>query len=129
MKKNGPAFEANGIGSAVGNCTENWNSTTVFRTDPFDWWRAVVDFGDGANHGLLIGVISGFDGELVEIFGLLPKPLKKDLNRSDGKRKRESAIDWLTRPDGNGTRYAVEGLGDLLRLLDKRAELMQGDVE
>jgi hypothetical protein len=129
MKKNSPAFEANGIGGAVVDFTENLNSATVYCTDPFDWWRAVVDFGAGANHGLLIGVISSFDGELVEVFGLLPKPLKKDLNRSDGKRKRESAIEWLNRPDGNGTRFTVEGLVDLLRLLEKRAELMQGVAE
>lgn len=129
MKKNGPAFEANGIGSAVGDCTENFKKTTEYRTDSFDWWSAVVDFGAGPNHGLNIGVISGFDGELVEVFGLLPKPLKKDLNCSDGKRSRYSAIEWLTRPDANGTRYAVEGLGDLLRLLEKREELMQGGAK
>ncbi|MGV1046355.1 hypothetical protein [Limnohabitans sp.] len=129
MKKNGPAFKANGIGSAVGECTENLNRTTVYCTDPFDWWRAVVDFGAGANNGLLIGVISGCDGELVEVFGLLPKLLKKDLNLSDGKRNSDSTIEWLTRPDGNGTRYAVERLSDLLRLLEKREELMQGGAK
>lgn len=129
MKKNGPAFEANGNGSAVGDCTKDLNNMTEYCADPLDWWRAVVDLGAGLNHGLLIGVISSFDGELVEVFGVLPQPLKTVLHRCVYKRNRDCAIEWLTRPDGKGMRYSLEGIGDFLRLLEKRAELMQGGAE
>jgi hypothetical protein len=125
MKKNAPEFEANGIGVAVGDSTENLNSKTEYRADPLDWWRAVVDIGAGPNHGLVIGVISSCDGELVEVCGVLPQPLKTGLYRCASKRNRDCAIEWLTRPDGYGGRYAIEGLGDLIRLLQKRADLMQ----
>jgi hypothetical protein len=122
MKKNGPALKANGIGDAFGDCAEDLNNTTEYRADPLDWWRAVVDFGAG----LSIGVISSFEGELVEVFGVLPQPLKKGLYPCASNRNPDCAIEWLTRPDGNGTRYALEGLGDFLRLLEEREELMQG---
>lgn len=129
MKKNSPTNEANGIGDAVGDFTEYLNDTAEWEADPLDWWRDVVDVGAGSNHGLRVGVISSFDGELVEIFGELPVPLKKGLFRCACKRYRDYAIEWLTRPDGKGTRYELEGLGDVLGLLAKRAELMRGGAE
>lgn len=129
MKKNGPTNEANGIGDAVGEFTEDLNDTAECEADPLGWWRDVIDVGAGSNHGLRIGVISTFDGELVEIFGELPEPLKKGLTRCARKRCSGYAIEWLTRPDGKGTRYELEGLADVLRLLGNRAELMQGGAE
>lgn len=129
MKKNAPAFEAIVIGDAGGDVTVNLNDTTNYVADPLAWWHYVVDIGAGLNHGLRIGVISTSDGELVEIFGELPKPLKTGLTRCTSQRYRSYAIEWLTRPDGRGARYALEGLGDFLRLLGKRAELMQGGAE
>lgn len=129
MKKNGPTNEANGIVDAVGDFTEDLNDTAECEADPLDWWRDVVDVGAGSNHGLRVGVISSVDGELVEIFGELPVPLKKGLVRRARKRYRDCAIEWLTRPDGKGTRYELEGLGDVLGLLAKRAELMRGGAE
>lgn len=129
MKKNGPTFEANGTGDVVGDCAESFKKTTEYRANPLGWWRAVVDFGAGPNHGLRIGVISSCDGELVEVFGVLPQPLKNGLHCSAFRRNRNCVIEWLAQPDGNGGRYALEGLVDFLRLLKKRTELMQGGAE
>lgn len=129
MKKNGPAFEANGIDSTVDYYIENFKKTTEYRADPLGWWRAVVDFGAGPNHGLRVDVISGCGGELVEVFGVLPQPLKKGLYCCAFKRNRNCVIEWFAQPDGNRRRYALEGLVDFLRLLKKRAELIQGGAE
>lgn len=129
MKKNGPTNEANGIGDAVDDFTEDLNDTAECEADPLDWWRDVVDVGAGSNHGLRIGVISSFDGELVEIFGELPEPLKTGLVQCARKRYRDYAIEWLTRTDGKGKRYELDGLNDVLSLLTRRAELMRGDAE
>ena len=129
MKKSGPANEAKGIGDAVGDFTKDLKDTAEYEVDPLYWWRDVVDAGTGSNHGLSIGVISSSDGELVEIFGELPEPLKTGLTRCTCQSYRSNAIEWLTQPDGRGARYALEGLGDFLRLLGKRAELMQGGTK
>ena len=126
MKKSGPANEAKGIGDAVGDFTKDLKDTAEYEVDPLYWWRDVVDAGTGSNHGLSIGVISSSDGELVEIFGELPEPLKKGLRRCTCERHRDCAIEWLTQPDGKGVRYELDGLNDVLRLLAKRAELIQG---
>lgn len=126
MKKISPTNETSGIGDAVRGFAEALNDTAGYEADPLDWWRDVVDVGTGSNHGLRIGVISSFDGELVEIFGELPEPLKNGLSRCTCTRRHDYSIEWLTRPDGKGVRYELDGLSDLLRLLAKRAELMQG---
>lgn len=126
MKKISPTNETSGIGDAVCGFAEALNDTAEYEADPLDWWREVVDVGTGSSHGLRIGVICSFDGELVEIFGELPEPLKNGLSRCTCKRHRDCAIEWLTRPDGKGVRYELDGLSDLLRLLAKRAELMRG---
>ena len=126
MKKNSHMNEANGVGDAVSGFTEALSEAADYETDPLDWWRDVVDVGTGSNHGLSIGVISSSDGELVEIFGELPEPLKKGLRRCTCERHRDCAIEWLTQPDGKGVRYELDGLNDVLRLLAKRAELIQG---
>jgi hypothetical protein len=126
---NGLASKANGMGEAVGRGTENLSGTTEYRAENLDWWRSLVDQVAGSDHGLLIGVISCIDGELVEVFGALPPPLKKGLHRCTGKRVRDCQIAWLTRPDGKGVRYELDGLGDFLGLLEERAELMQGGAE
>ena len=126
MKRIRATNETSNIGDAISGYPEALNDTAKCEVDPFDWWRDVVDVAAGSNHGLRIGVISSLDGELVEIFGELPATLKKGLKRSTYKRHRELAIEWLTRSDGNGARYALEGLGDFVRLLGKRAELMRG---
>ena len=129
MKKIYPTNETSGIGDAVSGFAEALNDTAGYEADPLEWWRDVVDVGTGSNHGLSIGVISSSDGELVEIFGELPEPLKTGLTRCTCQRYRSNAIEWLTQPDGRGARYALEGLGDFLRLLGKRAELMQGGTK
>lgn len=126
MKKNSHMNEANGVGDAVSGFTEALSEAADYETDPLDWWRDVVDVAAGSSHGLRVGVISTLDGELVEIFGELPVPLRKGLVRCARNRSRNYAIEWLTRPDGKGTRYELEGLDDVLGLLRKRAELMRG---
>lgn len=126
MKKIYPTNETSGIGDAVSGFAEALNDTAGYEADPLEWWRDVVDVGTGSNHGLSIGVISSSDGELVEIFGELPEPLKKGLRRCTCERHRDCAIEWLTQPDGKGVRYELDGLNDVLRLLAKRAELIQG---
>lgn len=126
MKKNSHMNEANGVGESVSGFTKALNEAAEYETDPLDWWRDVVDVAAGSNHGLRVGVISTLDGELVEIFGELPVPLRKGLVRCVRNRSRDYAIEWLTRPDGKGTRYELEGFGGVLRLFRKRAELMRG---
>jgi len=126
MKKNSHMNETNGVGEAVSGFTEALNEAAEYETDPLDWWRDVVYIGAGSNHGLRVGVISSFDGELVEIFGELPAPLKKGMVRCARNRSRDYAIEWVTRSDGKGTRYELDGLGGVLGLLRKRAELMRG---
>ena len=117
------------MGAAVDPRIENLSGTTEYRVTNLDWWRSLVDQVAGSDHGLLIGLISSIDGELVEVFGVLPQPLKKGLHRCAGNRDRGCQIEWLTRPDGKGVRYELGGLGDFLRLLKARAELMQKGAE
>lgn len=125
MKKNGPAFEANAIGDGVGDFTGDIQNIVEFQAEGLDWWRDLVGLVAGPNHGLRIGLISSIDGELVEVFGKLPKPLKKGLRRYAPWHDRDFCIEWLTRPDGKGARYQLDGLGDLLGRLTERRELMQ----
>lgn len=125
MKKNGPAFEANGIGDAVGDFTKDLENIVEIQTDPLDWWQGLVELVVGPNHGLRIGLISSIDGELVEVVGVLPHALKKGLRRYTPWHDREFCIEWLTRPDGKGARYELDGLADLLGRLAERRELMQ----
>lgn len=129
MKSNESTFAANSLGDAIGDSFEEFIYTTEYRVAPLDWWRAVIDLGAGSNHGLRIGVISCSNGELVEIFGELPKLLKRKLKRCVGRSKQDYAIEWLTRPDCKGTRYELEGLSHLLRLLEERAELISGGAK
>lgn len=99
-----------------------------FECASFDWWRGIVDFVAGPNHGLIVGVIEDGDHEFIEIIGNLPKPLRKGLRRYAPCHDRDFVIEWIFRQDGYGTRYELNGLSDLLNRLAERKALLNGGL-
>ncbi len=126
MKKNGPAFGAIGSGAAGGDFTENQKNIIEFQTDPFDCWFGLVDLFAGPNHGLRVGVCISDGFELVEIIGKLPRSFRKGLRRHAPWSEREYAIEWVTRTDGDGQRYELHGMYDLLDRLVERKVFLGG---
>lgn len=125
MKKNSPTFEAIGSGATDSDFIEDRENVVEIQTDPFDWWTALVDLVAGSDHGCRIGLISSIDCELVEVLGVLPKPLRKGLRRVAPWHDRDYVIEWVPRLDGCGMRYELDGLGDLLCRLAERRKLMR----
>ncbi len=108
----------------------------IFKAEPVEWWRSLVDISAGEGHGLRVGTVTGeCEDEQVEILGSLPPVLRRGLKLAIPwwEPVRSSQIPWLSvnitwcpNPVGDGPRYAIPSTDALVGLLVARRKTLAG---
>ncbi len=120
--------------SFCGYC-EEVAAPQFFETEPFEFWRGVIDLAAGENHGLRVTFIVKGDDEQVEILGPLPSELRRCLQRvvPFGQLARRGQlpwglydITWSLNSTGDGPRFGISNSDVLIGLLSARRLKLSG---
>ncbi|WP_423457610.1 DUF5623 domain-containing protein [Ottowia sp. VDI28] len=107
----------------------------LLKTGLVEWWVDLLGIAAGENHGLKVSFITNGDDEQIEILGPLPPELRRGLLRVAPLGQSVCRgqlpghlfdISWCLNATGNGTRFGIWNLDELVGLLDARRLILAG---